>query len=800
MTKLSIKCHSIILVATLFCSLASAQSETKSNDLWGELLEQNTTTQLYGAPNGEEIAILHQISYPSIATLAQPSQSLAGETFYTSIASRPDQRLYSHITLIKHDQRIKIIEPVSGVIIDYSWAPDSSAIALLIQSSKGIKLWNYDVAQHKLIPLSQLELSTRIGERHLRWLPDSSAIIVKENILSEHALTSNILQPRISSTDDKVKPGRTYKHLLNTQEKQLQFKSISQSQLTKVDRQGNSYPIGDPSPIYHFAISPDGNYLLVEKLPSRPSSTLPQKKWGREYSIVDLITKQHVYRLPALANKPHLTQAKDMVAQGSRGVQWLPFEPSTVSWVTATDQGRMANDQIVHDRVYTLSSPFIDTKKEVLALTWRYYDLTWSLSGIGVLQEWRYQDRQSRTQLIKYQQPELTRVLSQRDYRDNDTDIGDPITTRTPEGNKLLLEGNQQQIYMKAMGRSNIGITPFVDTHNLYANTKDRIFTGKESALEIPLVIHGNSLIISTETSSEAPKYISLSGEHFAKKMVVYKSLHQNKTSPSPKIINYKRKDGLQLQGTLHLPNGATKERLTEDKIPAVLWVYPKAFKNKKISQQSSTVPNKFRQFNPLGPLPLLHDNIAVFESPSMPILAINNGEPNNQFIDQLTMNAEAAVKALEETGIIDVKRLAVMGHSYGAFAVANLLAHTDYFNAGIARSGAYNRTLTPFGFQGEQRNLWQARQSYLAMSPFLYADKINEPLLLIHGENDLNPGTYPMQSTRMYNALAANNKTAKLIMLPYEGHQYQAKENLHQLLIQQSNWLARWLAETDKQ
>ncbi|MGS0825374.1 alpha/beta hydrolase family protein [Shewanella sp. 0m-8] len=800
MNKSSISCYSVILFAVLFNSLAFAQPESQPSDLWGDLLAQSTTTQWYGAPNGEQTAILHQINYPSLATLAQPSRTLAGETFYTEIASRPNQRLYSHITVIKNGQYSKTIQPDNGVIIDYSWAPDSSALALLIQSDIGVHLWNYDVAQHRLISLSQLELSTRIGERHLRWLPDSSAVIVKVSIPSEHVLATNILQPRISSTDDKVKPGRTYKHLLNSPDKQRAFKSISRSQLTKIDRQGNSLPIADSGLIYHFAISPDGNYLLIEKLPSTPSSTLPLKKWGREYSIVDLFTKQHVYSLPSLGNKPHLAQAKDRVAMGARGVQWLPFKSSTISWVEASEQGLMTNDQSVHDRVYSLTSPFLNEGKEVLALTWRYYDLIWSPDGIGLLQEWRYQDRQSRTQLLKYQQPEKTRVLSQRDYRDKYADIGDPMTTRTPAGNRVLLEGNEKQIYMKAMGRTNKGLTPFIDTHNLYTNSKERIFTGKESALEIPLAMHGNSLIISSESVSKARQYISLAGDNYAKKTVIYKSEHQNMISSSPQIINYQRQDGLQLQGTLHLPNGVTKEHLKSGKIPAVLWVYPKAFKNIKISQQSSTVPNQFRQFDPLGPLPLLHDNIAVFEAPSMPIMAIGNGEPNDQFIAQLTMNAEAAVKALEQTGIIDVKRLAVMGHSYGAFAVANLLAHTDLFSAGIARSGAYNRTLTPFGFQGEKRNLWQANQTYLMMSPFLFADKINEPILLVHGEKDLNPGTSPMQSTRMYNALASNNKTAKLIILPYEGHQYRAKENLQQLLIQQSEWLARWLTITQDQ
>lgn len=809
MNKFRIISYQVSLITMLFSGLITAQPKAEISDVWSELLDQSTASELYSAPNDKLTAILHQVLYPSLATYAQSSESLAGERFYTSIASRPDQQRYSHITLITRGERgersTTTIKPNIGVIVDYCWAPDSSSLALLIQSPFGIRLWNYNVTQQQLVELSQLDLSTRLGERHLRWLPDSSAILVKasikpENTNSSSLLQPHLLQPRISTTDKILPQGRTYKNLLNTPNKQRHFISIAQSQLTKINLQGNSQPIGPAGLIYHFAISPDGNYLLLENLPTSPSSILPWKKWGREYSIIDLLTKRLVYQLPSLADKPHLTHAKDKVPEGARGVQWLPFKPSTISWVEASDHGDMANEQAVHDIVYSIPSPFLHHKIEILTVTWRYYDLIWSQSGIGLLQEWRYRDKQSRSELLKYRQPKLTKTLSQNDYRDKYTHIGDPLTQRTPAGNKLLLEGKEHQIYMTSMGITKEGASPFIDTHNLYTNTKKRIFTSKESALEIPLAMQGNSLIISRETASEAPKYICLSGENFSQESIIFESINQYLITTPPKIINYQRQDGLQLHGTLYLPNGITKKNLKNNKIPAVLWIYPKEFKSKKLSQQYSVIRNRFRQFDPLGPLPLLYDNIAVFESPSMPIMSVDNKEPNDQFIEQLILDAEAAVTALDKTGIIDVQRLAIMGHSYGAFAVANLLAHTNLFKAGIARSGAYNRTLTPFGFQGEQRNLWQAQQSYLAMSPFLYADKINEPLLLIHGDNDLNPGTFPMQSTRMYSALAANKKTAKLVILPYEGHQYRAKENLHQLLIQQSDWLARWLTITSKQ
>ena len=785
----------LAIFLALLAPKVDAKSLGNSNDKWLNLLENTAQEQIATAPNKQLTMILHQVKYPSLAYLAQPRESLAGLEFYTSAASRPDLIQYSHISLLKKGKPRPIeIHPDAGVIIDHNWAPDSKSLALLIQTSDGITLWRYQIEQQELHQLSPLILSARLGGRHLRWLPDSSAIIVKTSSAANMAATAKVelLTPRIESSELQKTQGKTYKHLLNSPKKQQQFQTLTSSRLVKITLSGKSQFIGPENMIDHFAVSPDGQYLLVESLPPQLSAYLPYKKWGRSYQIIDLTSGKSTYSLPDLADKINLAKAKDSVALGARGVQWLPFKDSIISWVEAADNGIMATPQATHDNLYQLVSPFNGEKTRLFAIQWRYYDIFWSKSGTAILQDWRYLDKQSRTQLIKYQQTDLTRILSQRNYQDIYADKGDPLTLRTPEGNRILVENKQEFIYRASLGKSKSGAQPFIDVYSPYTKDIKRLFNSKPDGLDLPVTVEDDAIIIRRETATQAPRLIRLSGKELQHESLIYQSINQNELTYQPKIISYQRGDGLQLQGTLHLPNSY---KLAEGKkIPAVLWIYPREFKDKKLGQQNSTVNNRFRAFNATGPLVALHDGFAVFESPSMPIMSQENGEPNDHFIEQLVMNAQAAVKALEQTGSIDVQRLAVMGHSYGAFAVANLLAHTDLFKAGIARSGAYNRTLTPFGFQGEERNLWQAKESYLAMSPFLYADQINEPLLLIHGENDLNPGTFPMQSRRMYRALVANDKTAKLVMLPYEGHGYNAKENLHQMLIQQSNWLKQWL------
>jgi dipeptidyl aminopeptidase/acylaminoacyl peptidase len=778
------------LVVLLFILIIPAEASVENNDKWNNFIKSTKQETVSLAPNGELSLFLHQIKYQSIKYLSQQRIPLAGLDFYLNLSSRIDTPQYSHATLINvsNNSKINIIH-LKGVILDFNWSPDTQKIAFLIQDGTETHLWLYDIDKNTLHKLTNLNLSTSLGNRHLRWLPDSQALIVKQRSAISKKLESTERRPHIQSSDQQINQGRTHQNLLIDNKMRDEFIEITQTKLVKIALNGEISTLTKKNLFDDFSISPDGKYLLSSILPKTLSPYLPYKKWGRSYKIINLKKPQSIFNLPSLADKTNLKKSKDSVPLGARLVKWLPSDNSTVSWVEASDNGDMSSLQTYHDHIYNSASPFTENKTLLFQAQWRVHNILWGASGVGVLQEWRYDNKLERTTLIS-KVSSISTLIHQGDYRDKYNDFGDPHTQRTPEGFEVLVEGDNK-LFFFASRKSKDGIRPLVKSYDITNNVEKTIFLSHTDSLEVPFKTTGSLLIIQKQNSLTAPQYYALTGRDFKKRMLIFANKNKNHFQNKPITLSYKRNDGLNLTGTLHLPNNYIKG--STNKIPAILWIYPDEFKSKKLSQQSTVRANLFRNFDPLSPLVFLHDDIAVFEAP-MPITSFDGGEPNDDFINQIRLNAEAAINALEETGNIDVQNLAIMGHSYGAFTVANLLAHTDLFKVGIARSGAYNRTLTPFGFQGEKRKLWEAKDTYIKISPLVYADQINEPLLLIHGEKDQNSGTYPMQSTRMYQALIANKKTAQLITLPHEGHVYQAKENLSYLLTHQSEWIAKWL------
>lgn len=263
-------------------------------------------------------------------------------------------------------------------------------------------------------------------------------------------------------------------------------------------------------------------------------------------------------------------------------------------------------------------------------------------------------------------------------------------------------------------------------------------------------------------------------------------------TNVSKEFIKYKRSDGIDMTGTLYLPEGYDKEK--DGPLPMLMWAYPREFRSADEAGQVTGSPYTFTRVSANSALPYVLAGYAVLDNASMPIVGTDEVEPNDVFIEQLVLNAEAAVNEMVNMGVADRERIAVGGHSYGAFMTAHLLAHTDLFRAGIARSGAYNRSLTPFGFQSEPRTYWDDTDLYVKMSPFTYANKINEPILMIHGTADNNSGTFPIQSERMYAALKGHGATARLVMLPEESHGYTAKESVLHMMWETVSWLDKYV------
>jgi len=327
-------------------------------------------------------------------------------------------------------------------------------------------------------------------------------------------------------------------------------------------------------------------------------------------------------------------------------------------------------------------------------------------------------------------------------------------------------------ILMMGTGASPTGDHPFVDRLNLTTGKTERLFQSGATGYEVVEAVlndEGSSVLVRRESPTEPPNYYVRTGENL-KPLTHFVNPTPQTLAIKKQLVNYKRADGVPLSFTLYLPPNYKEGT----KLPAVVWAYPYEFSDADTaSQVTGHATQAYTELN-YHQLFVL-DGYALIDNAAMPII----GSPdvvNNTYVEQLTMDAKAAVDKAVEMGVVNRDRIGVFGHSYGAFMTANLLAHTGLFHAGVAESGAYNRTLTPFGFQAEQRSFWEAPDVYTKMSPFWFADKIKTPILLIHGEADDNTGTFPIQSERLYAAIRGNGGTVRLVMLPNEAHGYRGK------------------------
>ena len=357
--------------------------------------------------------------------------------------------------------------------------------------------------------------------------------------------------------------------------------------------------------------------------------------------------------------------------------------------------------------------------------------------------------------------------------------------------------------YLFGDGYSPEGQFPFIDELDLRTLEKRRIYQSTATNQMEDLVSFIDSkqgtLITRIESPQMFPNYYirNLRKRIGNIPLTSFENPFKSIEGVHKEVINYQRADGLELTGTLYLPVGYDKEK--KEKLPMIMWAYPREYKDRGSAGQSSSNPNAFTYLSYGNPIYWVTRGYAVLDEASFPIVGEGDEQPNDTFVEQLVSNAKAAIDAVDSMGYIDRERVAVGGHSYGAFMTANLLSHSNLFAAGIARSGAYNRTLTPFGFQAEERNYWEASEVYDGMSPFMHADKMKTPMLLIHGEADNNSGTHTMQSERYFQALKSFGAPARLVILPMESHGYVARESVLHLLWEQDQWLEKYVKNKGK-
>ncbi len=746
-------------------------------------------------PSGRYVLLTEREAMPRIAQLARPILRIAGHRIdpNTHGSQQTGGRRYAlRLMAIADGSTRAITLPPTANVGGVAWAADGSKFAFTNTVSDGIELWvcTVDTAQAKRIDGLRLNTTMRYGA--VRWMPDGKQLLCKLWTGSEAPVSPSVpTGPTVQESDGKRAPVRTYQDLLqNAHDADLfEFHMTSQLALVNPD-DGTQHRIGRAAVISSAAPSPDGKHILVTRILRPYSLLVTSYSFPRSVEVWDRDgnPQRTIAKLP-LADKVPIGG----VLTGPRMISWIPTAAATLVWAEALDQGNPKNKVPRRDRVLRLdlSASIGGSRDEWFKTEYRYRGLQFDEHREFAFASSYDRDRRWvriwKVPTDGSKQPPV--IWHERMQRDAYANPGSPMTRRNAAGFSLMRrDGNA--IFLTGRGASQQGDRPFLDRVNVETGTKQRLFrcgAGEYASVIAMLDTAGKRLLVSRESKTTAPNLWVVEGDR-QRQLTHFEDTQAAFTRGIEKhLINYQRQDGVPLSGTLYTPanwDGSTR-------LPCVVWAYPREFVSPQTAGQVRGSEHRYTRLSGGSPLMFLLAGYAVLDGATMPIIGPKESA-NDNFVQQLVESARAAVAAAASAGVADPQRCAIAGHSYGAFMTANLLAHSDIFRAGIARSGAYNRTLTPFGFQNERRTYWEAPEIYFNMSPFMHAQKINEPLLMVHGAMDNNSGTFPIQSKRLFHAIKGNGGHARLVFLPFESHGYRARESVLHMLAESVSWLDR--------
>ncbi len=756
--------------------------------------------------DGDEMLLLYRDSYKDIATLSEKELRLGGLRINpkTNIGSRTTYFNNVKIKAVTESESRQVTGlPDNPKLSNFSWSPDETKMALTNTLENGVEVWVLDIAAARVTKLSTPALNANMGNP-LRWFKNGNSLLVKvipdsrkDLIDPEEAVPTG---PTISTSDGSKAQNRTYQDLLQNPNDVFNFEQLATSRLIKLDLNGTVSPWKEAAMYSGISSSPDGNYWMVTTLEKPFSYIVPYRRFPQTavvYSTNGSLVKT-VNEVPLIEELPKGFMS---ARTGKRRMQWRADVPATLVWAEVLDNGDPEVDVAFRDQVFMQEAPFMETPQKILKTVGRFSGIEWGDSKTAVAYDYWWNTRNTKVYLFDPSSADNTgKIITDRNYQDVYSDPGDFVTHENDYGrNVLTIENNE--LFRMGDGHSKKGQFPFIDAMNIKSGKTKRLYesayTDKLENLQQSIDMKKGEILVRIESPTEYPNYYL---RNIKKKKLTQITEFENPFASiqdvHKEVITYKRDDGLELSGTLYLPIGYDKVK--KEKMPMVLWAYPEEFKDKNSASQSTKNANEFTYPYYGSMIYWVTRGYVVLDDASFPIVGEGDEEPNDSFRTQLVANGKAAIDAVDELGYIDRNRVGVGGHSYGAFMTANLLSHSNLFAAGIARSGAYNRTLTPFGFQSEERSYWEAPEVYYNMSPFMHADKMKTPLLLVHGVADNNSGTYPLQSERYFNALKGLGATARLVMLPKESHGYRAKESVLHLLWEQDQWLEKYVKNKD--
>ncbi len=755
------------------------------------ILDAPTTPQISVNSSRTHALLLHSRRYPPITELAQPMLRLAGLRINPA-TNGPHRGISFHtISLMKLDGAVPVqmTLPAQPRFSTPRWSPDGASFAILNTTETAVEVWIGRAATGEFRRLDGMRINASVGEP-VQWMPDSRTLLVQLVPAGRPAPPAEPkvpTGPTIQETAGKAGPARTYQDLLSSPHDEDLFDYYATSQLALVNTAAATRKlIGKPAIYVSSHPSPDARHLLVSYAHRLFSYLHPVFAFPREVEVWDsggnLVKK--ITSLPLRDRVPI-----EGVPTGPRNVAWRPTEPATLVWIEALDEGNPRKKVPYRDRLLSSKAPFAAEPAELHRTEHRLMNTAWLAGGGALITDMDRSRRWVRTVLL--QGTAAPKQIWSRSEQDRYGNPGTPQTATNASGHNVVRQSGNA-IFLEGEGASPAGDRPFLDRYDLVTGKTERLFhcdtEGYESVVEV-LDDSGRRLLTRRETPADPPNYMirSPGAPPFA-------LTHLQDPAPqlrkiTKQLVTYKRADGVPLSFTLYLP----PDYKPGTRLPTVIWAYPREFNDPETAGQVSGSTKRFTTITGPSHLFFLLSGYAILDGASMPVV----GDPetvNNTYIEQIVQSAKAAIDKAVEMNVTDPARVGIGGHSYGAFMTANLLAHSDLFRAGIARSGAYNRTLTPFGFQAERRTLWEAPDTYLKMSPFVYANKLNEPILFIHGEADNNAGTFPIQSDRMYQAVSGNGGTARLVLLPHEAHGYEGRESVEHVVAEMLGWFDKYL------
>lgn len=766
-----------------------------------DLLLAAPTPAISVSGNAKYMLVMERNSYPAVEELGQPELKIAGIRINPLNASLTRQTYINRISvkLVGADKNLEIKGlPANLSALNPTWNPSENKIAFFNVLSNSVDVYVIDITALTCKKINTASANLVLGNT-LTWMDDVN-VLYKTNVNDPAKVAKKPITPKGPTVQEnlgKVAPSVTYQDLIKSPFDEYLFEYFTTVQLVK-NNNGVETKMGKPSILSSISLSPDKQYILTRTLNKPFSYLVPSYGFASTVFITD--TKGNlVHTLANLPSAESTPSGYDNVQNLPRGFDWRNDAPSIIVYAMPLDSGLIKKKVPFHDAVFALEAPFKGEAKELFKTETRYGRITWGNNQMALVAEQLRSKQQYKVSIYNPSNGSITKL-----YEGNSTDLynnpGTPVTEKNKYGEQViaLLSDGQSILFNNTTGASDKGDLPYIAKFNLQTKQKEILWRCAEDCFEYVadvLDINNLKLVTRRETEKEVPNYYIKSGAGLKNSVAItrFANPYTGMEGVTKEKIKYKRMDGVDLTGDLYLPKGYDKAK--DGALPTLIWAYPREFTNAADASQVRGNQHKFTMLSWGSPVFYVTQGYAILDNAEMPIVATSpDKKPNDDFVNQLSLNASAAIDKLVEMGVGDRNRMAVGGHSYGAFMTTNLLAHTSLFKTGIARSGAYNRTLTPFGFQNEERTFWQAPQLYLAMSPFAFADKIKAPLLMTHGEADDNTGTFPINSERLYAAIKGHGGTVRFVYLPYEAHGYKGKENVLHLLYEQGRWLDKYL------